>query len=233
MAPTEPCSITLPAERASIKRARDFVERAVAGHVNDPSDVLLMTSELVSNVVGHVGSVLTVTVRNGPVVRIEVHNHDAATEAFRDLLDHSSLPSTTSPTGRGLAIVRSLASRIGLDDDPGKGKVVWFEWEHPDRERFDIAPTETGWKVSGEIDANVVPRLVEAFSVLPLSVGPIAIDMSAVSFIDSSGLRELIALAGRAGDAGRSVNLERPSSSVVRLIEITGLAEMFGTQPDR
>jgi hypothetical protein len=71
--------ITLPAEPASAKRARDFVAQAVAGHVDDPADVLLMTSELVSNVVGHVGTAVTITVRQGPVVRIEVHNHQAAT----------------------------------------------------------------------------------------------------------------------------------------------------------
>ena len=86
MAASEDRSITLPAERASVKLARDFVARAVADHVDDPAEVLLMTSELVSNVVGHVGSAVTITVRDGPVVRIEVHNHQAATEAFRDLL---------------------------------------------------------------------------------------------------------------------------------------------------
>ena len=131
MAATKDCSITLPADSASIKRARDFVARAVADDVDDPAEVLLMTSELVANVVGHVGSVITISVRNGPVVRIEVHNHQAATQAFRDLLDHSPRPANTSPTGRGLGIVRSLASRVGLDDDPGRGKVVWFEWEPP------------------------------------------------------------------------------------------------------
>jgi hypothetical protein len=131
MAASEDCSITLPAERASVKRARDFVARAVADHVDDPAEVLLMTGELVSNVVGHVGSAVTITVRDGPVVRIEVHNHEAATEAFRDLLHHSPRPANTSPTGRGLGIVRSLASRVGLDDDDDGGKVVWFEWEHP------------------------------------------------------------------------------------------------------
>ena len=124
-------SITLPAETASVKRARDFVARAIADHVDDPAEVLLMTSELVSNVVGHVGSAVTITVRDGPVVRIEVHNHQAATEAFRDLLDHSPRPVDRSPTGRGLGLVRSLASRVGLDDDARGGKVVWFEWEHP------------------------------------------------------------------------------------------------------
>ena len=131
MADNKDRSITLSAEPASAKRARDFVAQALADHVDDPAEALLMTSELVSNVVGHVGSEVTVTVRDGPVVRIEVHNHEAATEAFRDLLHHSPRPANTSPTGRGLGLVRALASRFGLDDDPGGGKVVWFEWEHP------------------------------------------------------------------------------------------------------
>ena len=133
MTTSEDRSITLPAETASLKRARDFVAQAVADHVDDPAEVLLMTSELVSNVVGHVGSEVTITVRDGPLVRIEVHNHQAATETFRDLLHHSPRPTSTSPTGRGLGLVRSLASRVGLDDDTGGGKVIWFEWEHPAR----------------------------------------------------------------------------------------------------
>jgi anti-sigma regulatory factor (Ser/Thr protein kinase) len=134
MAANEDRSITLPAEPASVKRARDFVARAVADRVDDPAEVLLMTSELVSNVVGHVGSAVTITIRDGPLVRIEVHNHEAATEAFRDLLHHSPRPANNSPSGRGLGLVRSLASRVGLDDDAGGGKVVWFEWDHPAHE---------------------------------------------------------------------------------------------------
>jgi anti-sigma regulatory factor (Ser/Thr protein kinase) len=125
-------------------RARDFVARAVADHVDDPAEVLLMSSELVTNVVGHVGSAVTVTVRDGPVVRIEVHNHEAATEAFRDLLHHSPRPADRSPTGRGLFFVRSLASRVGLEDDVGGGKVVWFEWERPAYEGQGGAELEAG-----------------------------------------------------------------------------------------
>jgi len=149
MAVSEGRSITLPAEPASVRRARDFVARAVADHVDDPAEVLLMTSELVTNVVGHVGSAVTITVRDGPVVRIEVHNHEAATEAFRDLLHHSPRPANTSPTGRGLGLVRALASRFGLDDDAGGGKVVWFEWEHPAREgQGDALPEANGEPVA-------------------------------------------------------------------------------------
>lgn len=134
MTASEDRSITLPARTASLKQARDFVAQAVADQVDDPTEVLLMTSELVSNVVGHVGSAVTITVREGPVVRIEVHNHQAATDAFRDLLYRSERPANTLPSGRGLGLVRALASRVGLDDDAGEGKVVWFEWEHPARE---------------------------------------------------------------------------------------------------
>jgi anti-sigma regulatory factor (Ser/Thr protein kinase) len=149
MAASEDHSIELPAERLSIKRARDFVARAVADHVDDPAEILLMTSELVANVVGHVGSAVTITVRNGPVVRVEVHNHEAATEAFRDVLHYSPPPANSSPTGRGLGIVRSFASRVGLDDDPGRGKVVWFEWEHPTSDGAGDAALEAGGEPVG------------------------------------------------------------------------------------
>ncbi len=148
MATNIECSLTMPAEAANVKKARDFVESAIADHVDDPAEVLLMTSELVSNVVGHVGSAVTITVRDGPVVRIEVHNHEAATQAFRDLLHHSERPANTSPTGRGLGLVHTLASRVGLDDDVNGGKVVWFEWKHPSHEHQGEAVFETDGEVA-------------------------------------------------------------------------------------
>jgi anti-sigma regulatory factor (Ser/Thr protein kinase) len=139
--------MTLPAELASVKRARRFVAEAVADQVDDPGEVLLMTSELVANVVGHVGSEVTITVRDGPGVRVEIHNHEAATEAFRDLLHNSPMPATTATRGRGLSTVRALASRVGLDDDADRGgKVVWFEWEH----RSDASQGDAALEAGGE-----------------------------------------------------------------------------------
>jgi anti-anti-sigma factor len=84
-----------------------------------------------------------------------------------------------------------------------------------------------GWTVAGEIDASTAPALDDALSHLPIGDGPVVLDLSGVSFIDSSGLRVLISLAGRARDEGRSVALRDPSPTVARLLEITGLAEMF------
>jgi len=121
-------SVTLPAELRSVAKARHFVADVVSLWLDDPSDVLLMTSELVANVVRHAETQVAVSVRRGPPVRVEVHDGVAATEAFRELIGTGvEMPDPSSPGGRGLALVRTLSTRIGLDDDPGGGKVVWFE----------------------------------------------------------------------------------------------------------
>lgn len=89
-----------------------------------------------------------------------------------------------------------------------------------------------GWAVVGEIDASTAPTLEAALADLPEGGEPVVLDLGDVTFIDSSGLRVLIALASRASDGGRSVKIDRPSPTVARLLEITGLAEMFGLESD-
>ena len=122
-------SVTLPAEPRSVREARVFVARAVSNRLDDPSAVVLMTSELVANVVRHAETDVTVIVRDGTPVRVEVHDGAAATDAFRELVEAGGwMPEASSTGGRGLALVRTLARRVGLDDDPNGGKVVWFEY---------------------------------------------------------------------------------------------------------
>ena len=88
----------------------------------------LLTSELVANVVRHADTDVTVTVRVGPPFRVEVHDGVAATDAFRAMVaEPPPTADVSSIRGRGLGIVHTLATRIGLDDDPDGGKVVWFE----------------------------------------------------------------------------------------------------------
>ncbi len=112
----------------SISEARSFVARAVHEVVDDPGPVMLMTSELVTNVVLHANTDVVVTITHGPPVRVEVRDGEAATEAFRELIGASAMPSPSSTSGRGLALVSALATRVGLDDVPGGGKIVWFEY---------------------------------------------------------------------------------------------------------
>jgi anti-sigma B factor antagonist len=101
-----------------------------------------------------------------------------------------------------------------------------------DRERLTISTSASGWTLSGEIDAHTAPVLEDAVSTLPSGTAAVSLDVSGVSFIDSSGLRVLIGLADRAGEAGRAVRIDHPSPTVARLVEITGLGEMFGLAGD-
>ena len=89
---------------------------------------MLLASELVTNVVRHAGTDVRVRVLNGPPFRVEVHDGVAATVAFRKMIaEPPPLVGTRSVGGRGLALVRNLAVRFGLDDDADGGKVIWFE----------------------------------------------------------------------------------------------------------
>ena len=57
--------------------------------------------------------------------------------------------------------------------------------------------------------------------------GPVVLDTSAVTFIDSSGLAFLLQLQGVASDAGRPVVLRDPSGAVVDLLSLVGLDTLF------
>jgi anti-sigma B factor antagonist len=85
-----------------------------------------------------------------------------------------------------------------------------------------ISATSTGLTVSGEIDASTASRVVGAIAALGGSV--VELDLSSVSFIDSSGLRMLIELndAISAHDGG-TLTVVRPSPPVRRLFEISGV----------
>jgi anti-anti-sigma factor len=60
---------------------------------------------------------------------------------------------------------------------------------------------------------------------LPASV--ITVDMSGVSFMDSSGLRVLMDATTRAREGGGDLIVARPSAAVARLVEISGLGEQL------
>jgi anti-sigma regulatory factor (Ser/Thr protein kinase) len=80
----------------------------------------LLTSELVTNVVRHVGSPMTVRIsRRASTVRVEVDDDSAEPPAL-------ARPDSATEHGRGLMLVDALASAWGaLSTD--NGKTVWFE----------------------------------------------------------------------------------------------------------
>ncbi|MBN2555386.1 MAG: STAS domain-containing protein [Anaerolineales bacterium] len=61
----------------------------------------------------------------------------------------------------------------------------------------------------------------------------IVLDMSAVEFISSAGLRVLVTIRKAVQSAGGDVVLAAPSERVTDTLEIAGLDVLFTTYPDR
>lgn len=106
------------------RAARRFVTQAL-GAVADDDDmtdtVTLLVSELVTNAVLHAGSDVEVSVRlTATAARVEVTDASPQAVAPRDA-------ASDEDSGRGLALVGSLARRWGVRPVPGGGKTVWFE----------------------------------------------------------------------------------------------------------
>ena len=99
----------------------------------------------------------------------------------------------------------------------------------PRLDRIDITPSANGWSVAGEIDAVTAQQLADEFANLPDVIdGHIEVDLAAITFMDSSGLRVLLALADRAEASGRTVVVRNPSKPVTKLLGITQLESRFG-----
>ena len=97
--------------------------------------MMLLTSELVTNVIRHARTEFTVVVRFNGTMRDEVHDGQAATEAFRTIIRRPPIAiPTESARGRGLGLVHVLRERVRARDERGlrDGKVVWFELDYGD-----------------------------------------------------------------------------------------------------
>jgi anti-sigma B factor antagonist len=84
-------------------------------------------------------------------------------------------------------------------------------------------------RLSGELDSDNADALYQALRDDTRNhPGPLVLDMSGVSFIDSTILSRLLQLRTESVDGGSSLLVRNPSPVVRRVFEITGLDEVFG-----
>ncbi len=115
---------------ASIRAARHLVVELLRawGTPHDRDDAALLVTELVANVVDHVGGDATFGLEvtsSEDWLRIAVIDGSAVLPVVQEL-------SHERPRGRGLLMVQSLATRWGYEAHQG-GKRVWFELGPTDR----------------------------------------------------------------------------------------------------
>lgn len=90
---------------------------------------------------------------------------------------------------------------------------------------IEVAPGE--FQVSGEIDAHSSESFAEALAAAAERSEAATVDMSGVTFMDSSGLRVLVEAQQRAEAGGPSLVLRSPSRQITRLLDLAGLTENF------
>jgi anti-sigma regulatory factor (Ser/Thr protein kinase) len=117
-------SFDLPPRAAAVPAARHLLLELlrVWQSPHDHDDAALLVTELVSNVVDHVGGEADLTVEVSLAeawLRIAVVDGSAVRPVVREL-------STEQPRGRGLRMVQAVADRWGVEDHDG-GKRIWLE----------------------------------------------------------------------------------------------------------
>lgn len=91
--------------------------------------------------------------------------------------------------------------------------------------RLSITDGESGsLRAEGVIDAHTAASLTASFAARGTDTD-IRLDLTAVDFIDSSGLRVLVAAHTSLDAAGRSLVLSGVSDAVDRLLRVSGLHE--------
>lgn len=99
--------------------------------------------------------------------------------------------------------------------------------------RLAVEPTDDGqaFRLVGDIDSHTAPTL-EAVLVELDPDRDVALDLAAVGFIDSSGLRVLVAGHQRFEGSDSRLVLRSPSAAVLRLLEIAGLSAELHVEPE-
>jgi anti-anti-sigma factor len=83
--------------------------------------------------------------------------------------------------------------------------------------------------LSGELDVSTVDALMAVVEPVLADPGDVQLDLAGLAFMDSTGIKALLALSRQLGDRGRLILLA-PGNAVRRILELTRLdarAECF------
>lgn len=87
-------------------------------------------------------------------------------------------------------------------------------------------------RVEGELDMASAPRLGRVLNTaLDDGASALSLDLTELSFLDSTGVRVLISAHRRATDQGCAFTLARPTRSVRRVLHLTGVDQLLVIEP--
>jgi anti-sigma B factor antagonist len=99
---------------------------------------------------------------------------------------------------------------------------------------FEVSPLQggAGLKLSGELDLATAPQLDAALLLEASAPGELRLDLSELTFVDSSGMGTILAHARSRNGAGPVVLVD-PPERFVRALEIMGVEQHPGIEVRR
>jgi anti-sigma B factor antagonist len=85
-------------------------------------------------------------------------------------------------------------------------------------------------RVTGDLDLATAPRFAHAVVATP-TAPHVVIDLTACTFLDSSGVRALVQAVRETTEAGRRVDVVAASAAILRVLEITAVDRMVSVHP--
>jgi len=214
-------SLSLPGVPVSGSDARRVVHDALvaAGRPQWADAATLACSEVVSNVVLHAHTDLELTVEVfDEAVRVEVRDYSPVVPVQRDYSRHAV-------TGRGLALVATLATEHGIGDVGRDGKTVWFtvsgDGAGQSGEDVLAAWDDAAWDV-GELLGTAAVDVAEERCTVRLLALPTQLWLAAREHHDAL-VRELAMHLAQQADADPEVDLR--AADVARAMVSTAVVE--------
>jgi anti-sigma B factor antagonist len=133
--------------------------------------------------------------------------------------------------------VSSPGAGRGSSTESASRRPATSNGQRPFADRMFVAATErldNGTpvvRVMGEVDLATVPALEKALLGVGDRTGAVIVDLTGCTFLESSGLRALVATRGRLQRSNRRMALVLSTPTVLRVFEITGLDELFEIYP--
>jgi stage II sporulation protein AA (anti-sigma F factor antagonist) len=104
------------------------------------------------------------------------------------------------------------------------------------RPEFDVSVEHAGTtaivRLAGELDLATVPELTEVLHALDGGCERVILDLTALEFIDSTGLRLAVTEHGRASADGFEFVIAGAAGAVLKVLRLTGLDVTLPLAPD-